>query len=204
MHMIVIRKDLGTFAHVHPEPTGERGRFRVGFRVPTTGQYAVHVEFRRQGQMTDVLTDETLRVPGPAPAPAPVPDTEVRSVTAHGITAVLTGRARAGESSDLHFRFTDASTGRPVDDLRPYLGAAGHVAIVKADGSTFAHEHAETVDDHGRPVFALPGTTFGPTLDLHADLATPGAYRFWAQFRAADGTVLTLPFTVVARAGGTR
>jgi P-type Cu+ transporter len=48
-------------------------------------------------------------------------------------------------------------------------------------------------------VFALPGQEFGPELDVHAEFATPGTYRLWAQFRLADGDVLTVPFTVEAR-----
>jgi hypothetical protein len=43
------------------------------------------------------------------------------------------------------------------------------------------------------------GQRFGPDLDVHAEFADPGAYRLWAQFRLADGTVLTAPFTVRAR-----
>jgi len=85
-----------------------------------------------------------------------------------------------------------------VDDLQPYLAAAGHVVVMRADGSTFAHEHAEVTDDRGRPVFALPGQTFGPELDVHAEFPTAGVYRLWAQFRLADGSVLTAPFTVEA------
>ena len=78
------------------------------------------------------------------------------------------------------------------------LAAAGHVVVMRADGSTFAHEHAEVTDDRGRPVFALPGQTFGPELDVHAEFPTAGVYRLWAQFRLADGSVLTAPFTVEA------
>jgi len=63
---------------------------------------------------------------------------------------------------------------------------------------TFAHEHAEVEDDRGRPVFALPGQTFGPELDVHAELPTAGTYRLWGQFRLADGRVITAPFTVTA------
>ncbi len=108
------------------------------------------------------------------------------------------GEAEAGHRSDLHFSFTDAGTGRPVDDLQPYLAAAGHVVVMRADGTTFAHEHAEVTDDRGRPVFALPGQTFGPELDVHAEFPTAGTYRVWAQFRLADGDVITVPFTVEA------
>ena len=70
---------------------------------------------------------------------------------------------------------------------------------MRADGQTFAHEHAEVTDAAGRPVFALPGQTFGPELEVHADFPTAGTYQLWAQFRLADGDVITVPFTVQAR-----
>lgn len=34
MHMIITRADLGAFAHIHPEPTGQPGRLRVQTSVP--------------------------------------------------------------------------------------------------------------------------------------------------------------------------
>ena len=115
-----------------------------------------------------------------------------------GVRVELDGDAVVGETSELAFTFTDAATGRPVDDLQPYLAAAGHVVIMRADGETFAHEHADVEDADGDPVFALPGQEFGPELDVHAEFATPGVYQLWGQFRTADGDVLTVPFTVQA------
>jgi len=195
MHMILTRSDLGTFAHIHPEPSGVPGTYTVKAILPTTGTYTLHTEFRRQGQMVDVLDTHQVTVPGPTPTPATVPDTDVRSWNGHSVGIALDGQPHVGEASDFTLRFTDAA-GRPIDDLQPYLGAAGHVVVMRADGSTFAHRHAETFDDQDRPVFALPGTTFGPDLDLHVTFDRPGAYRLWAQFRLGDGTVITAPFVV--------
>jgi Cu+-exporting ATPase len=195
MHMIITRDDLGTFAHIHPEPTGTPGTYTVRATFPTAGAYTLHTEFRRQGQMVDVLDTHRVTITGPAPAPSTIPAGDVRSSTSHGIRVTLDGDAHLGETSDFTLRFTDTA-GRPVADLQPYLGAAGHVVVMRADGSTFAHRHAETFDDQGRPVFALPGTTFGPELNLHVNFDRPGAYRLWAQFRLGDGTVITAPFVV--------
>ena len=103
---------------------------------------------------------------------------------------------RAGERSDLRYTFTDAATGTPIANLQPYLAAAGHVVIMRADGHTFAHEHAEVTDSRGRPRFALPGQTFGPELDVHAEFPTSGTYQTWAQFRLGNGSVITVPFTL--------
>lgn len=202
MHMIITRDDLGTFAHLHPEPADTAGTYTVTATFPTPGTYAVHTEFRRQGQMTDVLDAHEVTVAGATPEPVPVPRTDVRAWAGDGVRITLDGDAHVGETSDFVLRITDTA-GHPVDDLQPYLGAAGHVVVIRADGSGFAHQHAETFDGQGRPVFALPGTTFGPELDLHVGFDRAGAYRLWAQFRLGDGTVVTAPFVVHANGGPT-
>lgn len=96
------------------------------------------------------------------------------------------------------FSLADARTGQPLHNLRPYLAAAGHIVIMRADGQTFAHEHADVRDGSGRPVFALPGTTFGPDLPVHVHFEEAGTYRLWGQFRLGSGQVSTAPFTVQA------
>jgi Cu+-exporting ATPase len=196
MHLILTRADLGTFAHIHPQPTSTPGRFTVTARFPTGGDYTAHIEFRQRGQMTDVLATNDLSVSGHVPASVAVPAGDVRTQVRHGVRVELHGDAVVVDESDLHFELTDATTGEPVDDLQPYLGAAGHVAVISADGSRFAHRHAETLDDRGRAVLAVPGTRFGPDLGLHVRFEQPGAYRLFAQFRLADGRVVTAPFTV--------
>ena len=197
MHLIATREDLGTFSHVHPEPTGQPGELAVDVTFPTPGRYIVNTEFRQRGEMADVHQRQLVTVAGTAPAPV-TQSVSPRTVVVDGVQVELGGEARVGEPSDLHFEFTDAATGRPVDDLQPFLAAAGHVVIMRGDGATFAHEHAEVEDDRGRPVFATPGQEFGPELDVHAEFTTPGTYRLWGQFRRADGHVLTVPFTVQA------
>jgi Cu+-exporting ATPase len=206
-HLILTRVDhdnLGTFAHIHPRPTGTPGQLEVTATFPTAGTYLAHTEFRRQGAMNDVLTRTTLAIPGQSPTDenshdsdesSPTEAAQVRTVTEHGVTVELTGDAVASATSDFGLRFTDAATGDPVTGIRPYLGAAGHVVILRTDGTRFAHAHAETTKN-GRPVFATPGTTFGPDLDLHTTLPVAGTYQLWGQFRLPDGEVITTPFTV--------
>ncbi|MFC6344002.1 ATPase P, partial [Nocardioides hankookensis] len=62
MHLIVTRSDLGTFAHLHPEPTGEPGVFEVRATFPTAGTYALRTEVREQGQLADVLDEHDVTV----------------------------------------------------------------------------------------------------------------------------------------------
>jgi Cu+-exporting ATPase len=197
MHLIATRADLGTFAHVHPEPTGTAGELAVEMTFPTPGRYILNTEFRRTGQMADIHDRQLVTIPGPAPTPRPVTPGP-RTITVDGVRVELHGQAQAGPTSDLTFSLSDARTGQPLHNLQPYLAAAGHVVIMRADGQTFAHEHADVRDGSGRPVFALPGTTFGPDLPVHVHFDTAGLYRLWGQFRLSSGQVITAPFTVQA------
>ena len=197
MHLIATRADLATFSHVHPEPTGRPGELATLVVFPTPGEYVVNTEVRRRGQVVDVHQRQVVRVAGDVPAAAPL-GAAPRAVVVDGLRVELLGDVEVGAPSDLHLRFSDAATGRPVDDLQPFLAAAGHVVVMREGATSFAHEHAEADDERGRPVFAVPGQAFGPVLGLHADFPTAGTYRLWGQFRTADDRVITVPFTVEA------
>jgi Cu+-exporting ATPase len=198
MHLIATRDDLGTFAHVHPKPTGRPGELAVTVTFPTAGRYAFHTEFARQGSMNNILDRHSITVAGPRPATSPALVAGPRERLVDGVRVTLSGPARADTTSDLSFSFADAATGKPVDDLEPYLAAAGHIVVLRADGGDFAHQHAEGETSDGRTAFALPGTHFGPQLDAHFRFHTAGVYQLWAQFRLANGHVITVPFTVQA------
>jgi Cu+-exporting ATPase len=118
MHLIATRDDLGTFAHVHPEPTGAPGELAVDLTFPTAGRYVVNTEFRQQGQMSDVHQRQVVTVEGDAPAPV-VLTAGPREVVVDGVRVELGGDAVVGERSDLHFAFTDARTGEPSTTCSP-------------------------------------------------------------------------------------
>jgi Cu+-exporting ATPase len=148
--------------------------------------------------MSNILDRRTITVAGQSPRTAPPLVAGSREQVVDGVRVTLSGQARADATSELRFSFADATTGQPVTDLQQYLAAAGHIVVLRADGGDFAHEHAESEDAQGRPVFALPGTSFGPELAAHVRFHTAGVYRLWAQFRLPNGHVLTVPFTVQA------
>ena len=148
--------------------------------------------------MSNILDRHAVTVAGDPPAAESPLRAGPREQVVDGVRVTLHGDARADRTSEMSFSFADAQTGRPVDDLEPYLAAAGHVVVLRADGGDFAHEHAEAEDAAGRTVFALPGTQFGPELDAHFHFHTEGVYRLWAQFRLDGGHVVTVPFTVEA------
>lgn len=195
LHLIVTSADLSSFAHLHPTPTGQPGRFTVDITFPSGGVYNIDSEFRQLGQLADVLHRQRVSVTGTTATPVPL-EPSPRTQVIDGVEVSLLGDPVAGARSEFTLTFADAATGRPITDLQPYLGAAGHVVILNADAVTFAHRHAEKEDADGNAVLALPAERFGPELGLHVRFAGPGLYRLWAQFRLGNGEVVTAPFTV--------
>ena len=83
----------------------------------------------------------------------------------------------------LRFVLSDASTGLPVTDLEPYLGAPGHLLVVNQDLTAAMHGHPEGSRDSG------PKVTFDPVFPA------PGRYKMWVQFQRR-GAVVTAAFVV--------
>jgi hypothetical protein len=173
LHLIVVRRDLAGFQHVHPVRDAA-GVWRVPLDLRRAGTYRVFADFAPTARGVPVTLGTDLAVPGPyTPAPLPRPAT---TTTVDGYEVTLHGTPRAGHESELDF--TVRRSGWPVTDLRPYLGAAGHLVSLRTGDLAYLHTHA---DSHGLR-FA---TTF----------PTAGTYRLFLEFRPG-GTVRTAEFTV--------
>ena len=92
----------------------------------------------------------------------------------------------AGKEAVLRFTLADASTGAPVSDLEPFLGAAGHMLVVNADLTEANHAHPE--EQAAR----------GPSVSFHPRMPAAGFYKLWVQFQR-KGRVITVPFVVSVR-----
>jgi hypothetical protein len=95
-------------------------------------------------------------------------EVDVRAIESHGGTRL---------------DFAVLADERPVTDIRPYLGAPGHLVLVGATNGQYVHVHpSESNLQHGRITF-----------EAHF----PGAdtYKGWLQFRH-NGRVHTVPFVL--------
>jgi hypothetical protein len=178
MHLIVARRDLTGFQHLHPVMAAD-GTWSAPLRLRAAGSYRLFADFAVRGRPTTLASD--LRVSGRARLRAlPVP--AERAVSDGGYDVRLTGAApRAGREAELRFAVTrggrDVRTGR-------YLGAGGHLVALRGGDLAFLHVHPE---EHGGP--AARGIGF------RATFPTPGPYRLFLQF-LAGGRVQTVAFTV--------
>ncbi len=188
IHLILASRDLGWFAHEHPVQQPD-GSFVWNGRFPAGGDYLVFADVAPKDRGSQVL-GTTLRLSGPK---ATWPKGLVPSRTAHAggvVGSLADGPIPVGQTTVLDFRLTDASTGRPVADLQPYLGANGHLMIVHQDGVSFVHSHP--ADDAEATALARKGE-----VRFNARFPRPGLYKAWAQFQR-QGRVVTLPFVVRA------
>jgi hypothetical protein len=171
MHLIVVRRDMAGFQHLHPTENPD-GTWSTPVTLPEAGSYRVFADFSVDGTphtlADDLTVDGTVRSHA---LPAPV-----RTAYVDGLRVSLTESAtRAGTESELGF--TVSRNGTPVA-IQNYLGAKGHLVALRQGDLAFLHVHP----DENRLTFM---STF----------PTAGSYRMFLQFRTRDGRLHTAAFT---------
>ncbi len=173
MHLIIARRDLTGFQHLHPE-MGADGTWRTAVTLPDAGSYRLFADFSYKGEAVTLATD--LRVDGKADLkPLPAPQPTAVSDGGYDVRLDATG-AKAGEESEL--RYTITRDGRPIQ-TEPYLGAGGHLVALREGDLAFLHVHP---------------TEDGAGVGFAATFPTPGRYRLFLQFQH-EGRVQTVAFT---------
>jgi hypothetical protein len=171
MHLIIARRDLTGFQHLHPEQAPD-GTWTTDVRLPEAGSYRLFADFSHDGEARTLATD--LRVDGRADL-EPLPAPRATAVSDGGYDVRLdAGNARAGAEAEL--RFTITKDGKPVQ-TEPYLGAGGHLVALREGDLAFLHVHP---------------TGDGPS--FAATFPTEGRYRLFLQFQH-EGRVQTVAFT---------
>jgi len=181
MHLIVVRRDLSGYRHVHPTMASD-GTWSVDLPLPVPGIYRAFADFAvvaANGAQTAYTLGTDLTVPGAyQPRPLPLP---VREATTAGFTVTYEGTPQVGATHPLLFRVF--SNGQPVLNLERYLSAFGHLVIVRDGDLGYVHVHPEDQLLQGAVKFwqAAP---------------SPGRYRMFFDFQG-NGVVYTAEFTLV-------
>jgi hypothetical protein len=171
MHLIVVRRDLSGFQHLHPKQTSDGG-WQVPLRLAGAGTYRVFADFSSGGESYTLGTD--LQKAGSFVArELPHPASTARTDT--GLDVRLE-RTRDG------VRFTVFDDGRRVRDIDPYLGARGHLVALREGDLAFLHVHPESE------------ATEGSDIRFAVEYPSEGRYRLFLQFKV-DGRVHTAAFT---------
>ena len=166
MHLIVVRRDLRRFQHLHPAQDAS-GAWTTALTLPDAGVYHAFADFRTGGARHTVGVD--LFAGGRFKPLALPPPSNVAATDGYDVTL----RDDGGR-----LRFTVGRGGQPVSDLQPYLGARGHLVMLRAGDLAYEHVHPVSSDE----------------LAFATDDLGPGRYRLFLQFRHAD-RVHTAAFT---------
>jgi hypothetical protein len=173
MHLIVASRDLSTFQHVHPVME-HHGTWSVDLAALRPGAYRAFADFSTKGRAATLGVD--IAVPGvSAPRPLPPSHADV-DVGGYGVS-LATESVTAGKEMPLSFEVTRRGVPVAVD---PYLGARGHLVILREGDLAYLHTHAEANVPSFRATF--PGA---------------GRYRAFLQV-SVGGAVRTAAFTLEA------
>ncbi len=185
MHLIVARRDLTGFQHLHPEQAAD-GSWKTDIQLVEPGSYRLFADFSNSDEQYTLAAD--LRVDGNAdlrPLPAPA----ANSVSDGGYEVRLdAGRARPGKEADL--RFTITQDGQTVH-TEPYLGAGGHLVALREGDLAFLHVHPTDGEPSGAEA---DDVEHDDSIGFAATFPTIGRYRLFLQFKH-DGRVQTVAFT---------
>ncbi|HET6989555.1 MAG TPA: hypothetical protein VFI00_23200 [Kribbella sp.] len=182
LHLIVVRRDLSGFHHVHPT-MDTTGVWSIPFTFTTGGTWRLYADFQPAGVDKKLTLGTDVNVSGSF---TPVPLAKPASADSfQGYDVTLEGSPVAGHEAELTFHVSRG--GKPVTDLQPYLGAFGHLVSLRSGDLAYLHNHPAQ--------HAEPGTTGGPSVTFGTTFPTVGTYRLYLDFQHA-GTVHTAEFTV--------
>jgi hypothetical protein len=176
MHLIVVRRDLTGFQHLHPT-ISNTGTWSARLTLPAAGSYRVFADFKRDGRNQTLARSVNVagrfdRVALPAPASA---------ATTEGDYTVRIDAGAVAAGTETTVAFSVTRRGRPVTP-QPYLGARGHLVALRWTDLAYLHVHPTEAGASGR------GVRFA------TEFPTIGRYRLFLQFKH-DGRVRTAAFT---------
>ncbi len=183
LHLIAVRRDMTGYQHVHPTMAAD-GTWSVPLDL-AGGQWRVFADFQPHGRDQALTLGADLSVAGNhAPRPLPSP---ARTARVDGYTVTVDGDLAPGAAGQL--TFTVSRDGRPVTDLQPYLGAYGHLVVLRDGDLAYLHVHPEQEQGPQAPSRPVRFSVTAPSA---------GTYRMFLDFRHGDA-VRTAEFT--ARTG---
>lgn len=178
MHLIVVRHDLTGYQHLHPAMAAD-GTWSVPLVLRQPGIWRAYAEFAPSAStQTPFTLAVDLTVPGdyrPDALPGPARESAV-----DGFTVAYEGTVQAGATVPVTLRvYADGSV---VTDLQRYLGAFGHLVVVREADLAYLHVHP---DDQ----------LLGGAVKFWFAAASVGRYRAFFEFQRA-GAVHTAEFTL--------
>ncbi len=180
LHLVVVRRDLSGFQHLHPTMAPD-GTWGIDLTLDRPGVYRMIVDFTAvvggAAVATTLGSDLTAAgdyTPDALPAPS-------RDATVDGFALGYAGTPNTQSTQPILIGVTGPDR-RPAA-LEPYLGAFGHLVVLRQGDLAYVHVHPEAQLADGKVKFWVT-------------LPSSGTYRMFFDFQVG-GQVHTAAWTAV-------
>jgi hypothetical protein len=198
MHLIVARKDLNDFQHLHPSYNAS-GEFTLNdLKFASDGSYRIFADFTpsnsqqgADGEKLPVTVYQDVNVGDLAkykPQSIGVID-EVKTFQGYDIQMTNDPQLITAGSMNM-VSFDIKKDGKAVTNLENYLGALGHSVVLREGTLDFIHAHPLTTSSSKQT----------GRVDFHVNFPTEGKYKLFTQFQH-QGQLITSDFVVSVAKG---
>jgi hypothetical protein len=179
LHLVVIRRDLSGFQHVHPTMASD-GTWGIDLTLAEPGIYRMVADFTAivGGQPVAAALGSDLTVAG-GYAPQALPKA-AHAVSVDGFAVGYEGEPATQSTQPI--LVTVAGPDHNPAALQPYLGAFGHLVVLRQGDLAYVHVHPEPQLVDGKVKFWLTAPS-------------AGTYRMFFDFQVG-GKVHTAAWTV--------
>jgi hypothetical protein len=180
IHLIIVRDDLASFQHIHPEE--EAGVWSVKANFPEAGHYAVYVDIAPTNEPRVILRASLAVGTDPANRMIfPGVSLDMAAFVNPFRLELLNKELSAGKDQDLTFQLT--KDGKPFADIQQYLSAYGHLVIFKQGSpNVYVHTHPVGMPENGKLAFS-------------ARFSYAGRYTIFIQINTGE-TIRIFPITI--------
>ncbi len=197
LHLIVVDDQLQYFAHVHPTLDGNT--FSLPFTFPKNSKYHIYMNFQPSGapEQQFAFSLPVGQVATAAAETVPVPNDFTQTVGQYDVTLQHDKPFSASDLTNgsqlLTFTVTNHLTQQPVQTLRPYLGAFGHLTLINTASYAYVHVHPVDIPEDRLQGKSGPTLQFAP-LGLYGPIS-PGIYKVFLEMNP-DNTLVTATFII--------
>lgn len=186
LHVIIVRKDLQGFQHIHPDLNSSTGEFTVDVSFDKPGPYVMYADFTPA-----TFEENAQKMPSYASH-----DISVGNINEYNAETVSLSTSNTITSGDYESTYTiDPPTekglryilsikkeGQDVKDLQPYLGAMGHSVLLNAQTMEYIHTHAGEMNERASAI-DVQKMSRGPNLFFSTMPLEKGIYKAFTQFQ---------------------
>lgn len=185
LHLIVVRKDLQGFQHLHPTLDSSTGEFTIDISFDKPGPYSMYADFTPA-----TFEENSQKMPSLATYELTIGDIKMyqaEKVAVNTSPVVNSGDYEVTYTIDpptekgLRYILSIKKEGQPVKDLQPYLGAMGHSVLLNTKTLNYVHTHAGEKD--------VQKVSRGPNLFFSTKPLEKGTYKAFTQFQHEDNVI---------------